>query len=423
MTSSSIAASSCKAIGAAAYARTVRDRPRARAGAGRHRHRRVAADHRRVLVRRRRDEQRPQRLRAVEERQGRRGRAASCATSPRTAASSSTRASRSSRRSWPAEKPSFFYGDSTQWVKAVAQDAIAVEHGHDLVDLARDRRRRPEDDAAALRAGPDLSAPARDPDGVHRATRRAARASRRSPTSTPTPSSAATAFPGGKARAEKLGLPIVAEIVTKQSGIDVAPEVAKLRRAKPDIVIFQGYIARADAGVRAPDARGRPQRRRSWARPGASTSRPTTRSARSACALTGVSMYRYGHETDAPMINNMRELPREGAARGQEHLAVLHLEPGCPGMIFAEIAERCLKANKPLTLPNMKAALESMKEWDTGGITGLLADRQPAPDPGRPDLRVRPGQEDDGAGERLDQGLTPRHGIGEGSRRWAARRR
>ncbi len=26
------------------------------------------------------------------------------------------------------------------------------------------------------------------------------------------------------------------------------------------------------------------------------------------------------------------------------------------GMIFAEAAERCIKANKPLTLPHMKAA-------------------------------------------------------------------
>jgi branched-chain amino acid transport system substrate-binding protein len=43
-------------------------------------------------------------------------------------------------------------------------------------------------------------------------------------------------------------------------------------------------------------------------------------------------------------------------------------------MIFAEIAERCIKADKPLKLPNMKAALESMIAFDTGGITGLLAD-------------------------------------------------
>ena len=44
------------------------------------------------------------------------------------------------------------------------------------------------------------------------------------------------------------------------------------------------------------------------------------------------------------------------------------------GMVFAEVAERCIKAGKPLKLPNMKAALESMKEWDSGGITGLLVD-------------------------------------------------
>ena len=44
------------------------------------------------------------------------------------------------------------------------------------------------------------------------------------------------------------------------------------------------------------------------------------------------------------------------------------------GLSPAEIAERTMKANKPLLLPNMKAALESMKEWDSGGIFGQLAD-------------------------------------------------
>jgi branched-chain amino acid transport system substrate-binding protein len=43
-------------------------------------------------------------------------------------------------------------------------------------------------------------------------------------------------------------------------------------------------------------------------------------------------------------------------------------------MVFAEVAEQCIKAGKPLKLPHMKAALESMKEWDTGGLTGPLAD-------------------------------------------------
>ena len=33
--------------------------------------------------------------------------------------------------------------------------------------------------------------------------------------------------------------------------------------------------------------------------------------------------------------------------------------------------ERVLRANRPLTGPNMKSALESMTEWDSGGICGL----------------------------------------------------
>jgi branched-chain amino acid transport system substrate-binding protein len=45
-------------------------------------------------------------------------------------------------------------------------------------------------------------------------------------------------------------------------------------------------------------------------------------------------------------------------------------------MIFAEVMERTLKAGKPLTGPNMKAALESIRDWDTGGVTGLLVNLQ-----------------------------------------------
>jgi branched-chain amino acid transport system substrate-binding protein len=41
------------------------------------------------------------------------------------------------------------------------------------------------------------------------------------------------------------------------------------------------------------------------------------------------------------------------------------------GMIFSEVIDRTLKAKKDLTGPNMKAALESIDKWDTGGIFGV----------------------------------------------------
>ena len=270
-----------------------------------------------------------------------------------------------------AEKPSFFFGDSTPWSKAVSQQAIAsgsiMTSSTSLASVVADPVNMPQH----IVPGPTYPR-------LHEILMEyIARTSRGAAKPNIAYVYADTEFgsdgiPGGKARAAKLGLPIVAEIVTKQSGIDVAPEVAKLRRAKPDIVIFQGYILTPmpefvrqlrEAGLN-PQIMGT-----AWG-----LDKPAYDALGAlGVRLTGVSMYRYGHETDSPMINNMREYLAK--ARPEiKNISPFYISTWLSGMIFAEIAERCIKANKPLLLPNMKAALESMKEWDTGGITGLLAD-------------------------------------------------
>jgi branched-chain amino acid transport system substrate-binding protein len=271
-----------------------------------------------------------------------------------------------------AEKPSFFYGDSTQWAKAVSQDAIAsnsiMTSSTSLASVVADPATMPQH----IVPGPTYP---RLHEILMEYIARSARGAAEKPKIAYV--YADTEFgrdgiPGGKARAEKLGLPIVAEIITKQSGIDVAPEVAKLRRAKPDIVIFQGYIA-------APMPEFVRQLREAGMNPQImGTAWGLDRPAYDAMGalgvrLTGVSMYRYGHDTESSMINNMRTYLAT-ARPEQKNISPFYISAWLTGMIFAEIAERCIKANKPLLLPNMKAALESMKEWDTGGITGLLAD-------------------------------------------------
>jgi len=40
-------------------------------------------------------------------------------------------------------------------------------------------------------------------------------------------------------------------------------------------------------------------------------------------------------------------------------------------MLFAEAAKRTLAAGKPLSGPNLKAALTSLKDFDTGGLIGV----------------------------------------------------
>jgi branched-chain amino acid transport system substrate-binding protein len=270
------------------------------------------------------------------------------------------------------DKPSFFYGDSTQWVKAVSQDAIAANSvmtsSTSLATVVADPKNMPQH----VVPGPTYPR-------LHEILMEYIARSSRGAATKPNIAYvyADTEFgrdgiPGGKARAEKLGLPIVAEIITKQSGIDVAPEVAKLRRSKPDIVIFQGYILAPmpefvrqlrEAGL-SPQIMGT-----AWG-----LDKPAYDALGAlGTRLTGVSMYRYGHETDSPMINEMRTYLAK-ARPDVKNISPFYISSWLSGMIFGEIAERCLKAGKALTLPNMKAALESMKEWDTGGVTGLLAD-------------------------------------------------
>ena len=271
-----------------------------------------------------------------------------------------------------AEKPSFFYGDSTQWAKAVSQDAIAsnsiMTSSTSLASVVADPKTMPQHfvpGATYPRLHEILM------EYIARTSRGAATKPNIAYVYADT-EFGRDGIPAGRARAEKLGLPVVAEIITKQSGIDVAPEVAKLRRAKPDIVIFQGYIL-------APMPEFVRQLREAGLNPQImGTAWGLDKPAYDALGalgvrLTGVSMYRYGQETDSSMINTMREYLAK-ARPEVKHISPFYISSWLTGMIFAEIAERCIKANKPLTLPNMKAALESMKEWDTGGVTGLLAD-------------------------------------------------
>ncbi|HRH85503.1 MAG TPA: ABC transporter substrate-binding protein [Rubrivivax sp.] len=270
-----------------------------------------------------------------------------------------------------AEKPNFFYGDSTQWVKAVTQDAVSagtiMTSSTSLASVVADPATVPQN----FVPGPTyprlheilMEYIARTHTGANKPRIAYVYADTEF---------GRDGIPGGKARAQKLGLPIVEEIVTKQAGIDVAPEVAKLRRARPDIVIFQGYIL-------APMPEFVRQMREAGLNPQImGTAWGLDRPAYEALGalgvnLTGAAMYRYGHETDSDMINNMREYLAKNRP-DVKHISPFYISSWLSGMVFAEIAERCIKANKPLTLPNMKAAMASMKEWDSGGIFGALVD-------------------------------------------------
>jgi branched-chain amino acid transport system substrate-binding protein len=267
-------------------------------------------------------------------------------------------------------KPPVFYGDSTAWAKAVATEisqmgsvlTTSPSFASDLAD--------PKNVPYYFMAGPTYTAMCeillQYISGTSSGATKLAVALVYSDTEFGRDPIAAT-----KLKAQALGIPIVQEIVTKLGSVDVSAEVAKLRRAKPDYVIFHGYVL-------APIPEFIKQMREAGMsiRPMGTiwSMDKTTVDAMGAAAegWMGVMPYRYSHDTkDAPTMQIIKEYA--GKARPQmQYVTTFYTLGWMVGMIFSEVIDRCLKTGKDLTGPNMKAALESINDWDTGGVTGLL---------------------------------------------------
>lgn len=270
-----------------------------------------------------------------------------------------------------AEKPNFFYCDGTPLLKAVTRDAVDSNHvitsSPSLAAVSADVAQMPQN-----------FVPGATYSRLHEvlmehinSTWKGAEKPRIAYVYTEA-EFGIDGIPAAKARAAKLGLPIVVEVVTKQAGVDVTTEVAKLRRARPDIVVFQGYI-NAPMPEFARQMKEAGMNVEIYGTAWGLDKRAFDSLGDQGVQLTGVSLYATGEETSAPMIKEVREYLAKNRPE-MKHISPFYLSSWFSGMVFAEIADRCIAAKKPLDLPNMKAALESIKGWDTGGLIGLPVD-------------------------------------------------
>jgi branched-chain amino acid transport system substrate-binding protein len=181
-------------------------------------------------------------------------------------------------------------------------------------------------------------------------------------------------IPAAKAHAQKLGLNVVQEIVTRPGSADVSAEVARLRRARPDYVIFHGYVlAPIPEFIRQLREAGLTNTRFMGTIWSMDTSTAEAMGPTGEGWMGGMP-YRYGYDTQgAPMMQTMNDFAKKKRPN-TNFVNTFYTHGWLVGMSFAEIMERCLKDNKPLTGENMKVALESMTNWDTGGITGQPVD-------------------------------------------------
>jgi branched-chain amino acid transport system substrate-binding protein len=168
-----------------------------------------------------------------------------------------------------------------------------------------------------------------------------------------------------EALAKSLGLSVAIKIMTPAGSVDVSGEVIKLRRAAPDYTIFHGYIL---APIPEFITQGKQQGMTSkwmgtfWTM----DSSTVMKMGEAGDGFMGVMPYRYYYDTSAkaPMLDKIRQLH-------PEYQSTAYIQGFLAAMLFTEAAKRTLDAKKELNGKNLKAALNSIKDFDTGGLIGV----------------------------------------------------
>ena len=155
---------------------------------------------------------------------------------------------------------------------------------------------------------------------------------------------------------------IVAEIETEPAGIDVAPEVLKLRRARADYVIFHGYVFTVW-----------PEVMKQAVQTGIDAMFMGTFWAMEPMVVRqlGPLADRYLWGCSLPLLlgaGGVGDPAADGAGNAGEIPA--DLRPAGV-VIMTEAIKRTLDAGRELTGDNLKAAIDGIEDWDTGGLIGV----------------------------------------------------
>lgn len=168
-----------------------------------------------------------------------------------------------------------------------------------------------------------------------------------------------------EAVAKELKLSVVEKIVTPPGSVDVSTEVLKLRRANPDFTIFHGYVL-APIPEFVTQAKQMGMKSQFMGTFWTMDNSTVQRMGDAAEGFMGVMPYRYYYDKEgsSPMLEKIRQMRPEYQSTG-------YLQGFVTAMLMAEAVKRTLDAGKELTGANLKAGLNSIKDFDTGGLFGV----------------------------------------------------
>jgi len=164
---------------------------------------------------------------------------------------------------------------------------------------------------------------------------------------------------------KSLGLVLATEIVTAPGSVDVSAEIVKLRRADPDFTIFHGYVS-APIPEFITQAKSLGLKSQFMGTFWTMDNSTVMKMGPAADGFLGVMPYRYYYDTEgkSPMLEKIRKMRPEYQSTG-------YMQGFLAAMLLTEAARRALEAGNELTGKNLKIALSSIRNFDTGGIIGV----------------------------------------------------
>ena len=173
------------------------------------------------------------------------------------------------------------------------------------------------------------------------------------------------------AKAGELGLELVELITTKPGSVNVTTEVLKLRRKTPDYVLFHGYVL-SPINEFMQQMRDLGLKTKFMGTYWSSSELMLTKGGATADGYMGVMHLNYfdmdvspGKEWEAMRAYNKKVHPDKVSRPN------FYMFGWFQGMVWAEAIGRTLDAGKLLTVDNIRATLNSIEHWDTGGIAAV----------------------------------------------------
>lgn len=173
-------------------------------------------------------------------------------------------------------------------------------------------------------------------------------------------------IPYAREKAKALGVQVVSEIVTKVGAVDVTSEVLELNKTKPQYVIFQGYVLSPIPEV----VRGCRDYGLTTTFMGTFWSMSETiieKLGKDADGYMGVNPYAYYDDEALPGVKRMRDFNAKNHPEAKTR-PNSYVQGWMTGLVFAKCAEICAEKGQEINGDNLVKALESIKNWDVGGL-------------------------------------------------------